>query len=648
MSATATSPSTYTALVKQAAAGRWVEILRVVGGCPSEILDGKHHACPKCGGTDRFRLIEPEAGALFCNQCFNAKNGDGFAALQWLCGFDFLAAVRAVASHLGMNGHGDCRGGNGKPKIVATYDYREASGTVVFQVVRFEPKDFRQRRPKDGGGWEWNVKGCPIVPYRLPELLKADAAAVVWIVEGERDVDNLASRGLIGTCNAGGAGKWRPEHAEHLAGRPVVILPDNDESGRKHAQQVARSLQGLATSVKIIELPGLPEKGDVSDWLAAGGTAEQLREMVDAVPDAEPPEPPAFVRVLTTHEFMLLDLEHNYLIRDVAIQGQPGGGGGRSKTCKTLVFLEMAVAVASGTPFLGSFEVPQAAPVGFFSYESGGATMQRHLLRIGQARGLTADDIASLPIYWQFQDRVCLSDPEHLEAMGELVSKHDLKLLIVDPLYLTLFGPGEMPKSGDLFYMGQRLAGLGDLCRKTGVTLYVLHHFRKSGVKDDEEPAGLEELSMSGLGEFVRQWLLLQRRTPYANDGHHELWARVGGSAGHAGLYALTINEGLSNGQAWAMEVQRVGDARAEIRAQRDSRRAAELERKDEEYRRRLLEALRQFPDGDTAKAIRITAGLNPDCFGKAIMSLLAEGRVETCEVVKNKRSFEGYRPCKT
>ncbi|MCC7085190.1 MAG: DUF3987 domain-containing protein [Pirellulales bacterium] len=172
----------------------------------------------------------------------------------------------------------------GRPRIIATYDYRDESGEVVSQVVRFEPKDFRQRKPDDKGGWSWGVKGVRIVPYRLPELL-ADPSSPVMIVEGEKDCDGLAKLGIVATCNAGGAGKWKADHAEFLRGRQVVILPDNDEAGRNHGQQVAQSLHSIAAAVRVVELPGLPAKGDVSDWLAAGGTREELIRLVKAAPD---------------------------------------------------------------------------------------------------------------------------------------------------------------------------------------------------------------------------------------------------------------------------------------------------------------------------------------------------------------------------
>lgn len=178
-----------------------------------------------------------------------------------------------------------------KPTIASKYDYRDADGRLVYQVVRFSPKGFRQRQPNGSGGWLWNLKGVDRLPYRLPELLAADPRWPVFIVEGEKDADRLADRGLVATCNAGGAGKWSGSFAAHLRGRPVVILPDNDDPGRKHAQAVARSLQGAAKSVRIVELPGLPEKGDVSDWLADGGDADTLVSIARETEEFDAAEP---------------------------------------------------------------------------------------------------------------------------------------------------------------------------------------------------------------------------------------------------------------------------------------------------------------------------------------------------------------------
>ena len=146
-------------------------------------------------------------------------------------------------------------------KIVATYDYTDESGTLLFQVCRLEPKSFRQRRrarPDDPpnkvkDGWVWSVKGVRQVPFRLPELIEAlTLEHRLFVVEGEKDVLTLARHGIPATCNAGGAHKWDPAFAEHLAGADVIVIPDNDKDGHEHAQEVARSLAGKAARIRLL------------------------------------------------------------------------------------------------------------------------------------------------------------------------------------------------------------------------------------------------------------------------------------------------------------------------------------------------------------------------------------------------------------
>ena len=169
-------------------------------------------------------------------------------------------------------------------KIVANYPYTDADGRLLFEVVRFTPKGFAQRRPDGAGGWTWSLNGVERTLFRLPELRSADPERLTFVVEGERDADRLAALGLIATCNAGGAGRWRSEYADELRGRRVVVLPDADQAGRQHAEQVAQSLLGKAAEVRIVTLPDVPPKGDVSDWLDAGGTVDGLKKLIRAAP----------------------------------------------------------------------------------------------------------------------------------------------------------------------------------------------------------------------------------------------------------------------------------------------------------------------------------------------------------------------------
>lgn len=171
-----------------------------------------------------------------------------------------------------------------------TYDYASADGRLLFQVVRSLPKSFRQRRPDGAGGWVHDLEGVVRVLYHLPDVIEAvGKGETVYVTEGEKDADNLRRLGLVSTTNPMGAGKWRPEYSETLAKANVVILPDNDDAGRNHALQVAQSLRGKAASVKVVNLPGLLNKGDVSDWLETGGTRQLLEALVAAPLDKESP-----------------------------------------------------------------------------------------------------------------------------------------------------------------------------------------------------------------------------------------------------------------------------------------------------------------------------------------------------------------------
>ncbi len=179
-------------------------------------------------------------------------------------------------------------------RIVATYDYTDAGGKLIFQVCRMEPKDFRQRRPNPDkpGRWLWKLNGVPRVLYRLPDIAKAkDKGCPVYLAEGEKDCDALAALGLYATCNPGGAGKWRKAYTEALHGANVIVLPDKDTPGRKHAAAVLSAIAGKAQSVRVVELPDRDGQRvkDPADWIAAGGTVEDLAEIVRTAPAWKPP-----------------------------------------------------------------------------------------------------------------------------------------------------------------------------------------------------------------------------------------------------------------------------------------------------------------------------------------------------------------------
>lgn len=179
-----------------------------------------------------------------------------------------------------------CRPPRPRPLRTLTFPYVDEPGELLYEVVRKEWPDgrrtFSQRRPNGRGGWLKKLGNVRRVLYRLPDVLQADPAALVFVVEGEKKADQLAELGLVATSSPGGAGKWREEYAEALRGRVVVILPDNDEPGRRHAEKVLLTLRRRAREARVVELPGLSSGGDVLDWLEAGGDADALVRLVEA------------------------------------------------------------------------------------------------------------------------------------------------------------------------------------------------------------------------------------------------------------------------------------------------------------------------------------------------------------------------------
>lgn len=180
--------------------------------------------------------------------------------------------------------------GNGQDKrLVSTYSYRDATGKEIYQVLRYDPKAFRQRRPDGAGGWIWSIKEVKRLPYKLPEVLASQGD--VYVVEGEKDVETAWRIGLVATCNSGGAGKWQEEFVYMLGldhrGSRVVVIPDRDEnqSGMRHAVDVARSVVKAGSRCAIVELP---EK-DLTRYIEAGGTAEDVKRLAAGTTDWTPP-----------------------------------------------------------------------------------------------------------------------------------------------------------------------------------------------------------------------------------------------------------------------------------------------------------------------------------------------------------------------
>jgi KaiC/GvpD/RAD55 family RecA-like ATPase len=226
--------------------------------------------CPVHDGKDPNFSVNARTGFASCHS--KCQSGwDVIGLERELTGADFIRAKASVYQIIG------------RPEptweerdIEATFDYTDAEGNLVYQVVRKLGKQFMQRRRNSAGTWIWGLAGATPVPYRLHEWKDAPFVA---IVEGEKDVRSLETIGLAATCNNGGAGNFKAEIAKWFAGKKVAIFPDNDDPGREHALKVAELLSPVAKSVRVIEIPDLPAKGDVTDFINSGGTKKQLQEL---------------------------------------------------------------------------------------------------------------------------------------------------------------------------------------------------------------------------------------------------------------------------------------------------------------------------------------------------------------------------------
>lgn len=240
------------------------------------------------------------------------------------------------------------------------FDYFDEDGVLRYQVQRFEPKTFRQRRPDDKGGWINNMEGVEALPYALPSLL-ANKNRAIYVVEGEKCADRLIREGKLATTNHGGANNWKPEINKWFKDRLVVVIPDNDEAGRKHADRVCHNLVGIAAEIRRIDLPGLKEKGDIVDWLDSGNSVEDLRELVEAAAPLEAVDEPDDVKpevsadVFETYSIMQIRSlpPVEWTIDGVIPQnsfsvmyGEPGAG-------KSFLALDMALSVAHNQSWHG-------------------------------------------------------------------------------------------------------------------------------------------------------------------------------------------------------------------------------------------------------------------------------------------------------
>jgi len=483
-----------------------------------------------------------------------AKSGGGVLDLiARHNGCDHKAAIEWMKQHGYLEPDREEQQFNGKALLgreVAHYDYVNENDELLFQVVRFEPKTFRQRRkprPDDAPdkikyGWVYSVRDIDQVPYRLPELVETIANGnTVFVVEGEKDADNLHKIGVPATCNPGGVGKWHNGLTAYFQDADVVIIQDNDPQahnpeppkgdgklrfhpdgrpvlpGQDHAQDVAKQVQPIASRVRVLDLaphwPDMPLKGDVSDWIKGGGTADALHALVAKTPTWAPAPFKSKFGGLRWEQIATLGHETGYtwLIEDIIPMGEISLAFGDSGSGKSFGIFDMGMSCARGLKWNGKNVEPGL--VIYVAAEAGKGFGKRklaysiqHELPHGQAFPFYL--CTKRPDFFSSDDDL-LALMEEIEAICKSYGEH-LVLIVIDTLSALAPGMNENA-SQDVSMVRKRLVRLQE---RFGVAVVLVHHKPKGG----SQPRGHSSLTADF--ETTIEFELSDRKTSSGGTVH--------------------------------------------------------------------------------------------------------------------------------
>lgn len=350
-------------------------------------------------------------------------------------------------------------------------------------------------------------------------------------------------------------------------------------------------------------------------------------------------QPKVFYASLTGAELSAKEYHLEYLIPGLLARGQHTILGGPHKTLKTLYACDLGLALATGGTHLGHFTVPRPTRTAIMSGECGYPVLQEYLRRIAKAANTPLDTVGNLLVSDQLP---WFGHIHHIDAMRQFISDNGLEVVVIDPAYLCMDGAD----ASNVFAMGKLLRSIADVFVETNCTMVLVHHARGSSGADGE-PIQLSDLSFAGFREFAAQWLLLSRRRPYEpGTGHHELWLTAGGRAGHSGLWGLTVDEGRYEPDAeryWDVEVSSAAETRA---IAKDNARSAKRTAKTDDAKRKIVQAMLQFPEGETKCRIMNASGVHQRDFDGPFSELVETGDVVSCNVFRanRKKPYEGYR----
>jgi hypothetical protein len=348
-------------------------VARELWGAPND-----HHSKPGVElrwGDSGKRSVDLEKGTWFDHR---TKTGGGVLSLikaelslegndafEWLKAKGFPIPERDRPQHQQQQKKG------GLGELVARFSYTDENGKELYEVCRFESgeidaesgkrkKTFRQRRKEPGHpeakgeGWVWNIRDVRRVLYRLPEIKAAIARGEpIVFVEGEKAVKAAVSIGLCATTNAMGAEKWEDGFTELLAGADLIIIPDNDESGRNHADLVASSVRGVAKRVRVMELPVRKAKDDIHEWVQQGGTRDQFFALADKVSDWRPRPPQSRFGAVEWSRMNEPGREYEHRVKGLLAKYGVAIIGGESGSGKSFLATDLGFAIARGADYEG-------------------------------------------------------------------------------------------------------------------------------------------------------------------------------------------------------------------------------------------------------------------------------------------------------
>jgi 5S rRNA maturation endonuclease (ribonuclease M5) len=371
-----------------------------------------------------------------------------------------------------------------RDNIKDIYPYTDKDGKTLYEVVRFEPKTFRPRR-MNGTGYVWNLHGVVQVPYRLKDIYDR-RDEVIYIVEGEKDANTIVQKlGYVATTNCFGASNWKPEINSHFSGRDCVIVPDNDDEGRKHAEKVVEQLKSVCSSLKVVHLPVANQKEDITDYFGWLGSKEEFDKLVKDAPSIKcKPESTVPFQSWTVVDAMTIPprrfLYDNHYIRNFASITIATGGVGKSTLCLT----EM-IAMATGRNLLG-VEPPQRLKVLYFNGEDPIEEIQRRCVATCEHFGVPQEELVDHLYIASGRDYdLLLSEgfegeinEGSFKLLEDFCKDKSIDVFCADPL-------ANMTTSGETNEVFRTLAKrLSDLADSCGISIELVHHTRKGNGLD--------------------------------------------------------------------------------------------------------------------------------------------------------------------